>query len=264
MYRVMNLISCIILLGYSSALAQQITLFVLPPPKPFNWKSPHHLFKSLLVNYSQKKESPFSNRALGHIAIELVSNGDTILTGMVGNRKSNFAKSILLEKKGLGVLFDIFPGHLENKEPLRSEIDYRLETGRAAFIRYKISTTAYQHLKVYLDSFKYYGFDKLYNGLNKPLEGKGSGCSAFAFSFLELINAIDSTHTKEWTADVAIPDRLIGGHWTQHRVSMWQVLFTFHWAKEKNKHTHLLLYEPGHIYDWILENYHNNEKNSKR
>ena len=146
MYRVMNLISCIILLGYSSAEAQQITLYVLPPPKPFNWKSPHHLFRSLLVNFSQKKESPYSNRALGHIAIELVSNGDTILTGMVGNRKSNFAKSILLEKKGLGVLFDLFPGHLENKEPLRNEIHYRLQTGRAAFIRYKISTTAYQHL----------------------------------------------------------------------------------------------------------------------
>lgn len=258
------LLFCILFLGYNSASGQQLTLYVLPPPKPFNWKSPHHLFISLLGNFTQKKESPYSNRALGHIAVELVSNGDTILTGMVGNRKTNFLKSVLLEKKGLGVLFDVFPGHLETKETLHNEIQFRLETGRCSFIRYKIPTSSYQHLRVYLDSFLSHGYDKLYNGLNRPLEGKGSGCSAFAFSFLELINAIDSGMIQKCATQVTIPDHLIGGHWTHNRVSIWSVLFSFRWSPESKKHTHFMLIEPGFVHDWIHKNYSESYSNENK
>lgn len=259
---------------FYSTTAQHLTLYVIPPPEPLDWSSPNHLLKSLMKNNFnpvKNKFKPFPRRAMGHVFVELVINQDTIVTGMAGDNWHNFYKAFLNKKEGLGVLFETYPGHLETTSSLQGELEMRAEKGKLGFIRYYLAEETLVYLKDYIDSFKYYGFDKKYNGLNKPLEGMGAGCSAFAMSFLELINAMDPIRSQEWIVEVQVPNKIIGAPLFERKVHPIKVLFSYKWATERHDHTHLFLFEPQLIYNWIL-NEHNsgmssgnliNYKNSK-
>jgi hypothetical protein len=206
-------------------------------------------------NFLAHKNSGYTSRPLGHIMVELKKGGDTVLTGIVANKKKDFLSAVFTEKTGLGVLFKLFEGRLEKKETLIPEIENRLKTGKIAFITFNINDASYFYLKKYIDSFQFLGYDKLYNGMNDPRHGDGSGCTAFAVSFLELINLLDPEFRREWARDIAIPDKLIGGELTGLKVRLRKVFFSFNWAKEKTRHTHLKLYDPDLVYSWIEKKY---------
>ena len=159
------------------------------------------------------------------------------------------------------MLFKLFEGHLEIKENLIPEIEHRKKTGKIAFISFTFSNASYLYLKNYIDSFRLLGYDKLYNGLNEPRHREGSGCSAFGVSFLELINVLDPEFGREWSRDLSIANKLIGGEITGRRVVLGKVIFSFRWAKDKSQHTHLKLYHPELIYSWIQKKYVQLQKN---
>lgn len=251
-----------VLLSSPSLPAQSLTLYAIPAPHKINWKSPHHLVVSMAWNFLSKKNHSFSPRPLGHIVVELKKDGDTVLTGMSSTKKRSLFKPVFKEKYGLGVLFKIIDGRLEKKEPLFTEIEARSREEKIAFITFNISDTAYNCLKNYIDSFQLLGYDKLYNGLNDPRHGTGSGCSAFGISFLELINILDPEFPREWTRNVAIPYKLIGGDITGNKVRLRKVLFSFSWAKNKMPYTPLKLYDPFLIYSWIEKKYDAETKSS--
>ena len=164
---------------------------------------------------------------------------------------ADLRKPILKDKIGLAVLFKLTPGHLEETAAVQAEINNRSRLGNTAFISFKISDSAYQHLKLYIDSFKLKGYDKLYNGSNSPRTGEGTGCTAFGISFLELINALIPEYTDQWAVKVNIPEKLIGDSAAGKKVSILRIFFSFRWAK-KNKPSRLhTLYEPYLIYQWI-------------
>lgn len=202
-----------------------------------------------------KKFYGFSARPLGHVAVELVKDGDTLLTGMVADRNKEFFRSLFREKSGLGILFKIIDGHLEEKSALGAEIYKRTISGRIAFLRFHINDSSYYYMREYIDSFRVLGYDQLYNGLNEPRHGAGAGCSAFGMSFLELINALDPDYTRSWLRDVPVPDRLIGAPLSELRVGVEKVFFSFGWAKDKTPHTHIRLYDPDLMYRWIEKKY---------
>lgn len=116
-------------------------------------------------------------------------------------------------------------------------------------------------MKNYLDEYKANGYDRIYNGLNLPRHGKGSGCSAFGVSFLELINAFDFIDNKSWLIDQPIPNKLIGSAEEGRKVRLLKVIFSFKWAKEEESHRHIVLYDPWKMKEWVLEsfNYTTNE-----
>ena len=250
-----HLILVFFILGSLSLRSQTLTLYALPSPHRINWKTPHHLVLSIANNFLTKKKHSYSLRAMGHIVVELKKNDSVILTGMVPNKNKDLFKSIFAEEYGLGVLFKLIEGHLEKKEILIPEIESRTKTGKVAFITFNINDSSYFYLKNYIDSFRRLGYDKLYNGKNDPRHGEGSGCSAFGMSFLELINALEPEFSREWVTDKAIPNKLIGGELTHSKVSILKVFFSFGWAKDKQPHTHLKLYNPGLIYSWIEKKY---------
>lgn len=230
--------------------AQSITLYCFPSPNKINWQNPHTLLTSTVRNYIIKKNS-YPVRPLGHIMIELKKDSSYILTGMSPKHPAELKKNVLKNKEGLGILFKVIDGHLEETEKIRSELEYRTLTGKAAFITYNISDAAYEYLKLYIRSFKARGYDKMYNGNNLPRMGEGSGCSAFAISFLELINALFPEYANNWKIKVKVPDKLICSQPAGEKISLRRLLFSFRWAKNNEPFTTLELYDPTLMYKWI-------------
>lgn len=237
-------VSCLSLHG------QTLTLYTFPPPRPYKWKNPHSLLVSTVRNYYSKTRI-HQRRILGHMVIELRKDSTVFLTGMALDDMGGFRKSIFNDKIGLGVLFKLAPGHLEETHHVEKELTSRIESSNAAFITFKLTDSAYNYLIAYIDSFKLMGYDKLYNGLNMPRAGKGSGCTAFGISFLELINALVPEFRDHWAINVNIPERLIGDSASAKKVSFWRILFSFRWARQGQPHRKLTLYEPYLIYKWI-------------
>lgn len=201
-------------------------------------------------------------RPIGHVLIELKKGSSSLITGMVPDYPSDFKHSVFKDKSGLGILFKVVDGHLEQTEIIRPELDSRTQNARAAFITYNISDSAYEYLKVYIDSFTARGYDKLYNGENEPRMGKGGGCSAFGVSFLELINAMQPEYDEFWTVKVDIPDRLMTQPTSPKKINLLKVLFSFNWAKKNEHSSSLMLYDPYLIYKWIKKKWNKENRRS--
>ena len=228
--------------------AQSVSLYVYPPAHPYRWRHPHSLLVSTIRNYYfSPRQKPV--RLIGHMVIELKNDSSTTLTAIESDDIAVLSKAIKKEKIGLGVFFKPVPGHLEKNGVLQAELDNRILESKAAFITFKISDSAYQYLMLYVDSFKLRGYDKLYNGLNSPRTGEGSGCTAYGISFLELINALDPEYTKHWAVKAQVPEKLIGDG--KKKVSIWRIFFSFHWARKNEPSRYLQLYEPYLVYQWI-------------
>ncbi len=254
----------VVILLFSSVIlhGQTLTLYAIPPPHPYKWRSPNSLLVSTIRNYYSKTPY-YPRRILGHMVIELKKDSSFYLTGMVSDEITSLKNSILKEKIGLGVLFKVVKGHLEESSEVQSELKLKTTSAQAAFISFNISDSAYQYLLSYIDSFKVKGYDKLYNGLNVPRAGKGCGCTAFGISFLELINALDPEYRDKWAIQVNVPDKLIGGSGSKKKVSLKRLFFTFTWAKGKQSYKKLTLYEPYLIYNWINAIWENERDNPK-
>jgi len=246
------LLTVVLLLTAFVSGAQTLTLYSFPPPHPYKWYSPHSLLVSTVRNY-YSKTGDVPRRILGHMVIELRKDTAVFLTGMVSDEISGMKKLLLKEKIGLGVLFKLVKGHLEETSQVQSELKMRTELSKAAFISFKISDSAYHYLLAFIDSFKQRGYDSLYNGLNMPRAGKGSGCTAFGISLLELISAMLPEYNDKWAVHINIPEKLIGSTATNKKVNIGRIFFSFRWATSSEPYRKLLLYEPYLICDWVNE-----------
>ena len=219
------LLLCVLMLSAFAINGQTLTLYSFPPKHAYKWKSPHSLLISAIRNYYTKSGN-YPRRILGHMVIELKKDSSTLLTGMTADEMTGLKSSIMKEKIGLGVLFKVVNGHLEESSQVQNELKLRIESSKTAFIQFNISDSAYNYLLAYIDSFKIKGYDKLYNGLNDPRAGKGCGCTAFGISLLELINALTPEYKDKWAVQVNVPQRLIGDG-QQKKVSLWRLFFSF-------------------------------------
>lgn len=240
--------------------AQTLTLYSFPPPHPYRWQNPHRLLMSTIRNYYSKPNYQ-PRRILGHMIIELKKDSAIHLAGMVSDEMGNLKNSIVKDKIGLGILFKVVKGHLEETSQVQKELQIRTETSGAAFVTFRISDTAYNYLLTYIDSFKMKGYDRLYNGANLPRAGKGCGCTAFGISFLELINGLDAEFRDKWSVQVKVPEKLIADSAKKKKISLRRIFFTFNWAKKKQPYQPLTLYEPYLIYKWVNSIWENEQNN---
>lgn len=238
----------------SSATAQELTLFTMPSPRKIDWSSPRSLLRSAVTNNLTFQHRSHKH-AIGHVFIQLSHEGrkELILTGSVPSPEDDSNSKVLKQGYGLGILFSDMAGRLEKTEDLLAEIPDRFESGRIAYIRFKINDANYDRLKKYLEIYRKRGYGNNYNGLNKPREGLGAGCSAFGIAFVEVAGLMHPVWKEKWPVSVRIPNTLIGGPLTGNKVSPWKVIKAGRWAKESEPHRVLSLYEPFYIYEWILE-----------
>jgi len=236
-----------------SVMAQELTLYTMPSPREINWKTPRGLLVSAITNNLTLKHRN-AKHAIGHVFIQLShqQRGELILTGSVPRPEDDSKTKILKQGYGLGILFTDMLGRLENTEDLLKEIPARFESGRIAYIRFKLNDANYDRLKTYLNNYRARGYGNIYNGLNRPREGLGAGCSIFGIAFLEVAGLMHPVWREKWPVKVRIPLEIIGGPLTGNKVSIAKVTRAKRWANENEPHRELMLYEPYYIYQWIL------------
>ena len=119
----------------------------------------------------------------------------------------------------------------------------------------------YNRLRYYLIEYESRGYDVIYNGANKPREGKGAGCTAFAISFLEVAGFLKEEWASKWTAKVRVPFELIGHLINDNKVSPLKVLKKRNWAPFDENHVETCFYDPNYMHRWILDQF--NDRGSK-
>lgn len=242
---------CMFILVEFRLKAQSVTLYAIPSPYTIRWDSPFHLATSMALNMGPKKQLPCPPRELGHVLVGLERNGDTSYYGMGFKKRQAFLDAVLKDHCGMYAVFKIYEGGLETCERLKPEIEYRMRSGKIAFITYRITDEAYLHLQNYLDSFCQLGYQYRYNGLNQPRHGLGTGCSAFGISFLEIIGIMEEEYQREWVVNIPIPDELIGDPKRNKHVKLHKVIFASNWAIKGQPYKNLRIYEPNLMFDWI-------------
>lgn len=243
----------ITLLQPQTHFAQTLTLYVIPPNRPMNWSSPKKLLFSYINSCVAKSNYKDFKHPLGHVMVELNDSTRHVITGMVAQSTKAQMQMVKNKGYGLGVLTAIAPGKLRENTPNANDLLLRYPKGDVAFIRYQLSHDNFNRLWTYLEEYKNQGFDSMYNGDNKPREGKGAGCSAFGVSFLELAKLLTPEQEQAWQMEVPIQASLLGGPKHEHRFVRWyKIAFTNHWAKSTDSNTYTIrFFEPKLMYAWI-------------
>lgn len=254
MKRVFLIFSFLVLMSLPVCAADNyLTIYAFPPSAHLDWSSPLKLAYGAGIRGRLSFEHGKSKHTIGHCFIEL--NGSDGFRALTGSTTAPDAPSdsdyITKRGYGLGVLFAPMKGALDNSNKLDRELKMRYKTGKVFFMKLKISQKAFDRMKNYLEEYHKRGYDKIYNGMNKPREGSGAGCSAFAMSFLELGGMLDPVFKKEWIRRVNLPNELVGGPMTGNKVSLSKMIFNAHWAKENEPHIKLELYDPQLMFEWL-------------
>lgn len=246
--------------------AQELTLYTMCPPRSMNWSSPRSLLFATAGNkltfiHMKHKHS------IGHVFIELKNGEERMMAGSIPTGDSNALNKKLLMKDGvgLGILFADMPGCLETAADLDPQLPERYESGRLAFITFKLSQSTYDRLIQFIKEYKERGYDKIYNGLNEPRKGLGAGCGTFGLVCVEIAGLLHPVWKNVWARHIDIATRLIGGSLgSGKKVSIASVLLAGRWNKDGEPTRRLDLYDPDLIYKWINTTYDNQANNPNR
>jgi hypothetical protein len=249
----------------------ELTIFVIPSKVKFDWSSPSSLFRSYFKNF---KRNLFKKKSytLGHafIALQTPLSSGRIFAGMRAASGKELKNLVLKDHYGLAILGADTEGKLENEADLVPQVKKYSRKGQLAFMTFFISDEATERLLQFFHAFKagtdsngYHG--ARYGGAFWPrFEGEGSGCSAFAVSFLDLAGLLKEEFA-EWMVRVNIPMDLIGGPYNNyHEVRFSDIKKYKSWAESSEtaaeSYEPFGIYDPTIIYEWIEEKWE--EQNS--
>lgn len=248
----------LILLSFLSAVAfaqspSELTLYVVPSPEGMDWTSPSSLAKSALMN-----RLSFKPRFMGHVFVELKCGNEHELTGMVG-KNFDYLNQLLVNQKGLGILFHSFDGRLEDKADIQNELSEYFKTGHVNFVKLLLNDGQCKRALSYLKEYRQNKVGRYYGLANRPRHGEGAGCSAFGVSFLDVLNLVSEEMKQNWSQTINIPLEYAGPPLTKEGVGLLKVMFNAGaWAKDNEKHQKLTFWDPDRMHSWI-----NTKANSK-
>ena len=181
------------------------------------------------------------------------------------------------KNSGLGVLLHRFKGRHEEEKDLKDVIKTGMARGDINSITYLISNSKckklLKHNKNWLQkkAFLNYGL------LEKPQQYTGSGCSAYAMSFLKDFEIAPPAHYSNWKKSVHIDKDLIGPHnrqaYTQESQSFFPIidgdgpsvfslLFQSTWASPYDRTSIKLdFWSPDAMYEWVAKKLPRGENN---
>lgn len=228
-----------------------LTLFFYPSPG-MDWSSPASLMKSTVKNKLIKRKP----RSIGHVSIMLRTPDSIQITGMTQLDKQEGRNEVLFRGFGLGILTHTFKGELETTEHLAPELVERAkQDGILSYLRFDISAETMMRLKRYLKEYSDSGAGNQYGMKPRPLYGEGSGCSAFAASFLENAGLMTDDLRSAWTRSFRIPEKYLGGPHHQKHVPIWKLLFARSWAPHDEPHEEGFFWDPDLMHDWLLKKF---------
>ena len=249
----------------------ELTIFVIPAKVKFDWSSPYSLFKSYFKNY---KKSLFKRKSytLGHVFVELCTplSSGRIFAGMRAASRKEMKSMVLKDHYGYSILGADMDGKLETATELVPQVEKYSRKGQLAFMTFLINDEATERMLLFFQSFQA-GSDS--NGAQGPryggafwprYEGEGSGCSAFAVSFLDLGGLLQEEF-NEWWVNINIPMDLIGGPYNNnHEVRFSDIKKYKSWAESSDtvakSYEPFGIYDPTLIYEWIQDKWE--EQNS--
>jgi len=244
----------------------ELTIYVIPALVKYDWTSPQTLLKSYFRNYKRnlfKKEKYL----LGHAFVELRSPlaSGRILTGMSAVSRKEQKDLAYNQHYGLAMLGADIEGTLETGSDLEPTLEKYSRIGRLAFMTFFISDEATERLLLFYKSFKE-AIDSnnvrgaRYSGAFWPrYYGEGSGCSAFAVSFLDIAGLLREEF-EGWKLKIDIPMELIGGPYNNNNhVKLSDIKKCDSWAGNNETDTviyeHLEIYDPTLMYEWTQKMY---------
>lgn len=226
--------------------ANELTLYVIPSPEGMDWSSPSRLARSAFWN-----KISFKPRFMGHVFVELKCGSTHELTGMVG-KNFDYLNQLLVNQRGLGILYHSFEGQLEEKEDIQKELNEYFKTGHTNFLKIMLNENQCQRALTYLKEYRSQNVGRYYGLANRPRHGEGAGCSAFGTSFLDVLNLIDEDMRMNWSQTVNIPLELAGPPLREEGVGLLSVMFNSgSWAKENEKHQKLTFWDPDRMFSWV-------------
>lgn len=242
----MKILLLTLLFASKISLANELTLYIVPSPVGMDWTTPSSLAQSAFKN-----RISFKPRFMGHVFVELKCGPTHELTGMVG-KNFDYLNQLLVNQRGLGILYHSFDGQLEEKEDILKELSEYFKTGHTNFLKILLNENQCQRALSYLKEYRSQNVGRYYGLANRPRHGEGAGCSAFGTSFLDVLNLIDEDMRESWSQTVNIPLELAGPPLREEGVSLLSVMFNSgSWAKEEEKHQKLTFWDPDRMFSWV-------------
>lgn len=238
--------------------ADEITIHFIKSPKGLNWSNPQKLLLSTIRNELVKTNGV--RHPIGHMAVEVkcLSLGIHYFTGMTNKNSNDFTQLVFKKKYGMGVLYHVYDGKLEDSDNLKQDLEQQYQGQRSSFFTAEVSPETCQRVHRYVTEYRQLGLGNYYSGLNaRPRYQEGAGCSAYAASFGEIAGFLDPQIEEQWMQLIRVPKKFIGGPITGKRVSFFKILTAFRakWAKENEDHILTHFYDPEKGYHWAKEQY---------
>lgn len=245
----------------------ELAIYVIPSVVKYDWSSPHSLLHTYKLNYIKnifKKD----NYILGHAFVEIRSplvDDNRLLTGMRSCGREEQRDLVLRENYGLTILGMDLEGRLDLHDDLAEKVERYSRKGDLAFIRIHISEGTVHRLLEFLQKYEQ-RLDSLgnpgpwYGGAFYPrYYGEGSGCSAFAISFLDLAGLLHEEF-HNWRIDINIPMDLLGGPInSNHEVKLRDIRKHREWDGHSGRPGKdcepFMIYDPSRMFEWINEQY---------
>ncbi len=230
------------------AAESSLTLYFIPSPHGMDWSTPASLAKSAAMN-----RFSFKSRFIGHVWAEVQCGEQHILTGMIG-KKFDYFNQLLIENKGLGILFHSFEGTLEDKKDIQEEMVELTKAGRINYARFILNQKNCQRLVTYAEEYKKNNVGRHYGLSNRPRYAEGAGCSAFGASFLDVAGILDTEIIEQWSKTINIPLELSGPPVRDEGVSLLKVILSASsWAKPTDDHKKIFFFDPDSMYNWAQQ-----------
>lgn len=225
----------------------ELSLYFIPAPVRLDWSSPASLALSTL-----KSRLSFKSRFLGHVFVELKCEDKWELTGMVG-QNFDYLNQLLVNQKGLGILFHSFDGRLEDKGDVDREINELAATGeRLNFVRFKLNQGQCQRALSYLNEYREKNVGRYYGLANRPLYAEGAGCSAFGASFPDALNIMEQEMKDSWSQTVNIPLKFAGPPLREEGTNILTLMMNASkWASDGEPSVPLHFWSPDFMYEWV-------------
>jgi hypothetical protein len=239
--------------------ANELTLLITRSPG-IDWASPRTLAKTTVSGMTKP-------HGLGHVNIKVNCGNREILTGNTTRWGKDTRNLVTKEHYGLGVLFNVFEGLLDNPKFIIPSFQKLALDSRTNFVTFKVSAPTCQRLLDYHDQYQLlmknrlslkrasamkanhdqqigYGFPTL------ARYGEGGGCSGFAVSFLEIAGIKEQWMVNEWSQQVLVPQTTVGLPMTNFKVGLRSLLTSSpkRWALPTEPHFPLFFWDPDMMF----------------
>jgi hypothetical protein len=232
----------------------QLTLYFIPSPIGIDWSTP-----SSLAWTAMKNRLSLQSRFMGHVFVEVQCNTEKQVTGMVG-KNFDYLRQLLLNNRGLGILYHSFDGSLEEKSEVEEEIKDLSESKRINFVRFNINKGQCDRALTYLKEYREKNVGRYYGLANRPLYAEGSGCSAFGASFAEVTGVLNQEIQDAWSQTVNIPLEFAGPPLKEEGVNLLKLMMNASkWASETEPHKKLTFWSPDRMFQWVNQKIQNSK-----